>query len=110
GVEQNRSRVPAILHRQRVEFAEDTGEARLRKAIDCDDPNMPAADARFDPRAEIVSSEQFIQVHGNIGQSKRVILTRNAATKVPKERVMILWETVLVHEFMSLQPLDLKQR
>jgi hypothetical protein len=63
-------------------LAEAAREARFWKAVQSDYPDVLAAHARFDASAEVLRGEQFVQIDGNVGQRKRMILPADTTAKV----------------------------
>src|SRR5580700_1680259 len=79
--------MPAVLDWQNIQISQDAGRTQLRKAIDRQDGNMLASNARLHAAREILSSENVVQIDRDGRSREGVIDAGNREMQVAQERV-----------------------
>ena len=108
-IDEDRSGIPAVLNRQRIEFSQNARRAQPREPVDRNHPDVLPADAWLNPSMEVFARQQLVQITGNLRKSKRVVLTADAPPHVAKQAIMHLGEPEVVSRRESLQTLGLEE-
>ena len=106
---QQRTRVPAILDWQLVQFPEDARRTHPRKSIQRDHSDVFPSDAGLHPAIEVLAGENFIEVARYLRQREGMIEAADAAPQISQQSIMGVLAIEVVRHHDPLETLGLEE-